>query len=515
MFNEAPKQITYPKNPGEVVSWDHYFQIMNEIWGNIGEDSPLAQMAGELCQEFGIARGPTSALTRTGFDLKNEQQPYARAKENDRIIGTVFANIPGVYVGMGENKLTETSPIVTMDINKILDALEKGQGDLEIQFQEFISALPEKDANIIMTERGLRKKKREQSSSNRPLTYFRSFGGVGVFLRGYRHNKEWQKDHETDFVDMYADNSSIVLTEGYPDKSVGDSIKKHLQSSDYQGYDILIRGIISRNSNILLGEIDGRDSSKVKMDQYHNFLYSGFVDLPSEFYENYYAYLSQINPKLREKIAKPQNLKEILRLQSTSPQGLLKRDFRITDEDTNTKFHSHPSVGLKSQSLPHMNGFELGQAMYADALSAVKLHLLARLSSDGYLPAGPIVDFQGSDHISAKTFFMQYPQYALMVVLMNIQELMAGQAKKLSSNEETAVQYSREIFSNPDWGAVIREIFKLPIFSVKSDSAKNVEPSHNQKELLDKSPDFEKIYGIDIPRIKERLKNTFEQSTKA
>src|SRR3989344_5655509 len=345
MFSGESKSITYPKNPGEVVSWDHYFQIMNEVWGNIGEDSPLSQMAGELCQKFGIPSGPTSVLTKTKFDPKSEREAYAKAKENDRIIGTVFTNIPGIYVGMGENQLIEKAPIVTMDINKILDALEKGQEGIEIKFQEFISALPKKDARIIMTERELRKKKREQSSINRPLTYFRAFGGVGVFLRGYRHNKEWQKDHGTDFIDIYADNSSIILIEGYPDKSVGDSIKEHLQSYDYDGYDILIRGIISRNSNILLGEVDSRDSSKVKMDQYHNFLYSGFVNLPAEFYENYYAYLSKINPKLREKIANPQNLKEILRLQSTSPQGLFKRNFRITDKDTNTKFHSRPSVG--------------------------------------------------------------------------------------------------------------------------------------------------------------------------
>ena len=156
-----------------------------------------------------------------------------------------------------------------------------------------------------------------------------------------------------------------------------------------------------------------------------------------------------------------------------------------------------------------MTGFELGQMMYADALSAVKLHMLAKLSTDGHLPPGPIVDFQGAFHLSGKTFFMQYPQYALMVVLMNIHELMAGTARKLETNDKTAVAYSEKIFKNPNWKDVIKEILKLPIMAVEQDPKKTVEPGLNQKTLINVSPDFAKIYNININEIAGKLEVLF------
>ena len=518
---ESPKPIVYPEKPGEVVPLDYYYNVMNNIFENIGQDSPLYEMAGTLADKFGIPNGPTSALTRNNFDYQNDKEAYDKAKENDRIIGTVFANIPGVYVGMGKNKLNEQAPIVTMDINTILDALNEGQGDIDIKFEQFLSALPERDRNIIEGERELRKKKKEKMSGNeddykinRPLIYSRPLGGVGVFLRGYVHKKEWQKNFGTELTDIYAKNSSLVLIEGCSDLPLGKSLKEYWRkviSSDYYHYNVLMRSIAKQNPKILFGEIDGRNASKVSMDNDDDDY--NYQNLPIEFYNNYYDYLTKINPNFIKNIEGPKELKKLLRLQSTSYQGVFNRDFSLNNKDTNTRFHSNPSIDTKGQSSSHMTGFELGQLMYSDAFSCVKLHLLAKLSAEGHIPSGPIVDFQGSDHLSGKTFFMQNPQYALMIILMNINQLMAGQAIKLDSNNETAVQYSKDIFLNPNWKDVVNEILKLPIASIEDSSIKGTSPflSLLQKNLINETPDFAKIYKMNVSEIVEELNNTFNK----
>lgn len=510
------KQITYPKNPGESLSETHYFDVMQNIFETIGRDTPLYKMADSLCVQLGIPNGHTSALTTSINSKTGKRERSPKDVEQDRIIGTVFANIPGVYVGIGKNKLEENAPVSTMDINKILDVLEKGQPGLEIKFQEFINALPEKDRSIILGERDLRKRKKGWSAEldiflgkiNYPVVYFRLSGGVGIFLRGYLHHKRWQKLYGAGLIEIYAHNSSIVLIEGFHDDRIGESLELrwggNVMTDDY---DILMRGIANENSKILFGEIDGRFDNNVQMDFSDNF---NSIKLPFKFYENYYEYLKKINPKFIEKIKDFKDLKEILELQSTSYQGTDQREISIErDKYTGVGFHTHPSVDEEKKISPEMTGFELGQTMYADALSAVKLHLLAKLSNDGHLPSGPIVDFEGAAHLHGKTFFIQYPQYAIMVVLMNIHELMAGTVEKLKTNNKTAVEYSKKIFSNPDWRAVIKEILKLPIMSIQQDPQKTVAPGPNQKKLIDQSSDYAEIYGLDIPEMAKTLQEKF------
>ncbi len=513
---QISKPVTYPERPGEAVAPDFYFNIMSKIFETIG-NAPLAKMASNLCSELGIPHGPTSALTRNnpGFEIGSDK--YEKAKENDRIIGTVFANIPGVYVGIGKNVIQETAPIVTMDINKILDVLEDNEENIRIKFEAFLSALPKEDRDIILGERELRNKKKQfgenddMYKTNYPLIYSRLPGGIGVFLRGYIHNKEWEKNFCTELTGIYANNSSVILIEGYSNSPLGESLAE-LWKYNFVNYGILMRGIAKNNNKVLFGEIDGRNTSKVLMDNKNT---KNFVDLPTEFYENYYAYIQKINPDLLKEIEDPETLKIILGLQSTSFNGIFSKQFKIKNHDLNTGFTTYPSMDTEGRASPHMTGLELGQAIYSDALSCVKLHLLANLSSDGHLPSLPIVDFQGSAHLDGKTFFIQNPQYALMVVLMNIHELMAGEIKEswykfFKKNSKTAVQYSNDIFLNPNWKDIIEEILKLPIKKIEQDPNKTVTPGNNQKELVDDSPDFARIYGLDVTKIAESLKREFE-----
>ncbi len=513
MFESIPQPIKYPEKPGEQVSSDYYYRVMAGIFENIGKDSPLHQMASELCDKLSIPNGPTSALTtRRNSDTGEMVERTEEDKKKDRIIGTVFRDIPGVYVGMGENENHDKVPVVTMDINRILDVLEEGREGFEFGFQDFLNSLPEKDRKIIEGERLFRVEKKKQFGrtesiveKNKPLVYFRLPGGVGVFLRGYVHHKTWQENYGNDLVDIYAKDSSLVVVEGFADVPLGESLPIQWKGENHE-YDDLIRGIGEKNGAILFGEVDGRDKSVVEMERGY---YNGFLHLPPEFYSNFYYYLNKINPKFTETIESVYDLKELLKLQSSSVEALIMSTFSIKD-NMNVEMSIDTKIDKIRQALPHMTGFELGRNIYTDALSAVKLHLLAKLSNDDNLPNGPIIDFQGSGHIFGKTFFMQYPQYALMVVLMNIHELMAGHAKKIGSNDDTVLQYSREIFLNPNWEDVIGEILKLPIFSIEVDPSKTTQVGKNQKELIDQSPDYALMYGIDIATLAQKLKDFFE-----
>jgi len=94
--------------------------------------------------------------------------------------------------------------------------------------------------------------------TNLPLIYNRLPGGVGVFLRGYMHNKGWQKNFGTKLPEIYA-HSSIVLLEGYVVLSIGESLKKLWNIDDDFGD--LMKRIYVLNPNILFGEVDARNEA--------------------------------------------------------------------------------------------------------------------------------------------------------------------------------------------------------------------------------------------------------------
>src|SRR3989344_4732371 len=159
-----------------------------------------------------------------------------------------------------------------------------------------------------------------------------------------------------------------------------------------------------------------------------------------------------------------------------------------------------------------MTGLEFGQTIFSDALSSVKLHLLAKLSTGGHIRTGPIVDFQGSGHLSGKSFFIQHTQYALMVVLMNIHELMAGSADRLDSNEDTAVAYAKQLFTDPDWEAVVRTILELPLYEVERDPNKTVEIGPNQRKLINITPDTAQVLKINVEELAAELQDIWKKA---
>jgi hypothetical protein len=88
---------------------------------------------------------------------------------------------------------------------------------------------------------------------------------------------------------------------------------------------------------------------------------------------------------------------------------------------------------------------ELEQKLFADSLIAIKLYLIAKLMNDGYLEKGPIVVYMGPAHVPTIEFFLRCPQYAMVVVLRTINELMASRVKK-----EGNISEIYELFRKPN-----------------------------------------------------------------
>ncbi len=86
--------------------------------------------------------------------------------------------------------------------------------------------------------------------------------------------------------------------------------------------------------------------------------------------------------------------------------------------------------------------------MFSDALDSIKLHLIAKLITDGFLEKGPIIDYKGLAHLSSKTFFLKNPQYAMEVVLRSVNFLTEKRFKKVSENYE--------IFEKPNKEKILR-----------------------------------------------------------
>ncbi len=275
-------------------------------------------------------------------------------------------------------------------------------------------------------------------------------------------------------------------------------------------YDALMHEAVEAGFSGLFTKIDSRDTSKIRMDRDKFFLLSKFPDLPPAFFDKYFNFLQRELPSLTKTIDSPQKLKEALIAQSVTKEGLYARDESIYWQGK--YYHSHAYFSKKGEVSFEPTFLELGQHIFSDALSAVKLHLIAKLMSGGHIEKGPIIDYEGADHLSSKSFFLREPGYAMEVVLRTVNELMAGKAKQKGNIPEIY-----KWFENPDWSEIVKEISKLSFKEVENAPSKPTAIGPNQRKLIDKPIDFLKTYNIDpqkvipadekIKEIRERFKN--------
>jgi hypothetical protein len=315
--------------------------------------------------------------------------------------------------------------------------------------------------------------------------YFRLPGGIDLFLSGYAHDQKWHKKHGK-YLREINKEAKVICIEGPSDMPFGQSLDvmwRGLKKLQKGHYNLLMREAVKAGFNGYFTEVDARDTSILDMNI--------IKDLSLEFFENYFEYLKKENPSL--KINSLYELRKILIKQSPySPFiGIKERKKQIYHQGK--EYLSFPYVSREDGTSDDPTYLELGQLLFSDALASIKLHLIAKLMADSHLEKGPIIDYIGTAHLPSKTFFLKYPQYAMEVVLRTIHELMAGKTKDFPG--------VYEVFRNPNWEEVVKEIFKLVFKRPEDAPEKSVQIGPNQRRLLDVPINFFETYNINPKKV--------------
>jgi hypothetical protein len=474
----------FRKKP-EKLHENYWFEVVEKLYEKSEEIPDPFQIRAEiLIKALNIPSGFYSALEVLPSPSKEKERIDPK---KDKIIAEYLINKPGVWIDKERG-------IFSLDFRDIYP-----QG-LPKKLKKALS--PETLAIMEAEYKHIKVIEKNFVGTNNlfeadcPIHYFRLPGGIDLFMKGYVHNKKWQEIHG-DFLKEINKWAKVICLEGFPALPFGESLNIHWNKKigPYEvlmgHYDILMHQAVEAGFKGLFTEIDARDISRIRMDNVpsqiptSNFPFEIpfliFPDLPDDFFVKYFEYLQREHPSLVKIIESPQKLKEFLITQSSTfeTKGLIRRMKNFFYKGKGYIYH--PYVTETGETSLEPTFLELGQKLFSDALAAIKLHLIGKLMVDGYIEKGPIIDYEGLSHLSSKSFFLQYPQYAMEVVLRTINELMAGRVEKLEG--------IYKVFENPDWSEIIKEITRLVFKKVEGNELKNVEI------------DFLKTYNLDPQKI--------------
>jgi|GEM_PF-1747899 len=493
-IREPKEKITIEEK--KKVPEDYWFEIGKKLYEKLGKvPDPLQIRAQSIVRAFRIPSFPYSSIERKEKRGKEE-------RERDKIIAEYLTNKPGVWIDKEKG-------IISSDFR---DLYPRG---LPRKLKRVLS--PEA-REIMKTEyQHLKEIKKERDIpkllNDCPIHYFRLPGGVDLFMKGYLHdNPEWQKKHGEHLQKMNKE-AKVICIEGFPRVPFGKSLELRWSNREFQwgDYDELMKDAVDGGFRGLFTEIDARDESKIRMDATETSLGLSFIfpDLPDAFFSEYFKFLETEHPKFAEEIGTAEKLKEYLVALSSTDEGILRREKigggRIFRDGK--QYRAFPYITKEGKTSFKPTLFELGQHLFSDALAAIKLHLIARLMAEGKIEKGPVIDYEGTGHLSSKAFFLKHPEYAMEVVLRMINELMAGRVKKKGQIEQIY-----DVFRKPNWQEVVKEIAKL-VFK---------KPSSNGKELLDEKIDFLETFNLDpqeiipsdeqIEQIREKIRKSAQNS---
>ncbi|MBU4298871.1 hypothetical protein KJ636_02415 [Patescibacteria group bacterium] len=482
---EHLKKITEKKD--KVLPEDHWFKIAERLYNESSKiPDPLQIRASAIVEALGIPSSQYSAL-----EVDKEKRRIN--PEKDKIIAKYLTNKAGVLIdketGIVSSDFRDMYPKgLPQELKEVLDPATAAIMEAEYKHTKYIKYIREKLGDT----------KGSLEEADCLVHYFRLAGGIDLFLRGYSHNKQWQEIHG-EFLKEINKQAKVICVEAFEDKSFGMSLDLYWSDPNLQRghYDALMHQAVDGGFEGLFTEIDARDTSKIRMDRRYNTLgFSLFPKLPSAFFDKYFDFLQKELPSLTKIIGSPENLKQALIAQSTTEEGLFaeKREKEIYRQGKH--YHNYPYFSKEGKVSFEPTFLELGQLLFSDALSAVKLHLIAKLMSEGHIEKGPIIDYGGTGHLSSKSFFLREPGYAMEVVLRTVNELMAGRVKKQGNIPEIY-----QVFENPNWSEIVKEIAKLSFKKPENDPSKPTAIGPDQLKLIDKPIDFLKTYNINPEKV--------------
>lgn len=245
------------------------------------------------------------------------------------------------------------------------------------------------------------------------------------------------------------------------------------------GYGQLMADAMGSGFKGVFAEVDPRDWSKICLD-------GGTLNerLPASFFESYFRFLEREDPSFAREAGDAEGLRRLLKLQSHAAIGVESETVADGSERSANRFVTSVDGNGGFSTVP--TGLELGSFLFSDALVSIRMHILARLMADGKIPKGPILEFQGADHLSAKQFFMRYPELAMEVVLRSLPEMLASDASDILGRIKKKVGKIEKGMEDPEWERIVRRIGTISFMN----SRYRIEP-HVYKS------DFFTEYGTD------------------
>ncbi len=370
--------------------------------------------AQKICEILGIPEGQISAIDADAR-AKNLEEGIAK----DRIIAEKITNKSGA---LQDGYLLRDQRYLLHDFQNNIELRDKMNPKLIEIF----------DTQIEHQQWALRHKKEDVTGDYHPWnsSYARLPGGIDTVFVGYKHTKQYQEIN-SNFLNKTASLADYLITEGYSNMPYGQS-----SESSWKGhagnYDELVRGAVKLGFKGKFGEIDMRNTSKLSLD--HEYIEgedgnNQFIlpDFPDEFYKKYYNYLKEYFPSEANTIVSWNKLKILLLQLSTADKNDSKAH-AIAKEGVYNTIPQYIDINMERQ--PHMTMLNYAESIFSDAMSAIKLQLLAKEMVESRLEKGIIVDFEGYLHVDPKVFFVKNPVYAVYTVLKNPHFLLIEMAKK-------------------------------------------------------------------------------------
>jgi len=492
--------ITRENNGRKDVEDNFWFSVIETVSRQTDEEiTPQDIRAHLITKLFNIPQGWTSGLS-TQHEIKSDgtikqERMYPKL---DQLIATYFTNKTVVVT-----ELDNGEPVISTDfrdfrdIGNILESFkeEVEQLDAGEELGMKIYTILEKEyehlQNIYKKNKNIKPVDIAVEESDKPIEFAYLPGGNPVFLRGYTHSKKWQSIHGEHLADTYKDAKYIAIESGVV--PIGDRLQDLWadELENKQGhYAQLMKGLVKKGFSGLFFDIDARDYSKIVFDSYFDKVDNlQQVHLPDIFYEHYFLYLQRENPRFTEKIGSSSKLKQLMLAQTTADSHIPNAKRKMANKAKTYDASWAVSDELTSTTLP--SGNELGQMAFADAMAALKLHILAQNINDGHVEKGIIVDFEGAEHVAMKSFYLKYPQYAAEIVLRTIHEVMAGYVGNNLSladgqqgkNNSQNLRNAQKMLDMPNWFDIIQEIKRIPMAYVENDPNKTVDIGLNQKKM--------------------------------
>ncbi len=152
--------------------------------------------------------------------------------------------------------------------------------------------------------------------------------------------------------------------------------------------------------------------------------------------------------------------------------------------------------------LPHSNGsitypnvltgHEYSDFHLADAVLAVRAHMIDTLVGQGKWPAELIVDYHGAGHTLSRAFYLHFPRIAWQTILQNLPYLVLHYVKSTQ-------EYMHEL-EHIDWAKALNTIATVPAFSVKDRKPGKLEHVNLLKKM-----------GADVAELDRSLQAEFER----